>query len=256
MVSREKWSSKFKIKESSWVFVPTEETIKNGLKIKATIEQKWHPPKFFYHLAGGSHIRALRCHLENEYFIHLDIQDFFGNINRSKITRCLKEFISYNEARQIAVESTVCDPESLDRKFILPFGFVQSPIIASLCLDFSALGRCLESLSKSEDFTVSVYMDDIIVSSNSTDGLKEQIQIIEKVAGRSRFPLNSDKQEGPESQVTAFNILLSKNQLEITVARMEAFDKIYCASENEHQKEGIRSYIASVSLDQSAHYSE
>ena len=137
-----RWISKFQIKENSWVFVPTEETIQYGLTIKHLIEKKWAVPKYYYHLRNGGHIKALQKHTSNKYFIHLDIQDFFGHINRSRVTRCMKYYLSYKKARKIAVESTVRLPESATKKYILPFGFVQSPIISSICLNKSALGGC------------------------------------------------------------------------------------------------------------------
>lgn len=172
MPSREKWNSKFQIKEDTWVFVPTKETIANGLKVKKLIEDIWPIPNHYYHLRRGGHIQALMKHLKNRYFIHLDIQNFFGQINRSRITRSLKEHIPYNRAREIAIESTVRLPDSPTIKYILPFGFVQSPIIASMCLKKSALGRHLSRLESQKDFIVSVYMDDILVSSNNLEGNK------------------------------------------------------------------------------------
>lgn len=213
MIKREKWTSKFKIKEYSWVFVPTDETVENGISIKKTIEDKWQPPQYFYHLASGGHIKALHQHLNNKYFIHLDIKDFFGSINRSRITRCIKGIAPYERAREIAIESTVRHPEFPTPKYILPFGFVQSPIIASLCLSKSALGRHLHRLSKRKEFDVSIYMDDIILSCNFPEDLNEQLVLLEAAAIKSGLPLNKKKQEGPDTGITAFNIHISQGLL-------------------------------------------
>jgi hypothetical protein len=46
--------------------------------------------------------------------------------------------------------------------FVLPFGFVQSPLMAGLCLANSKLGATLARLAKK--FTVTVYVDDIVIS--------------------------------------------------------------------------------------------
>lgn len=242
----QKWKSKFKIKEHSWVFVPTEESVIYGLEVKKAIEEKWNAPPYFYHLAGGSHIKALNTHLENKYFIHLDIKDFFGSINLSRITRCLKKNLSYQKAREIARQSTVRHPDHPDRKYILPFGFVQSPIIASLCLSQSALGNHLHKLSKNKCFRVSVYMDDIIISSDSEKKLSQQLEQTKEISNRSKFTLNPTKEEGPDVKITAFNIHLSKGELEITADRLNAFREVYESSGNKHQKAGIRNYLLSV----------
>ena len=66
---------------------------------------------------------------------------------------------------QYPKESTVVWPNHTPKAYILPYGFVQSVIIASFCLHKSALGRYLNKLGGS-GFKVSVYMDDIIVSTS------------------------------------------------------------------------------------------
>lgn len=250
MTSRERWISKFQIKENSWVFVPTEETIQYGLEIKKIIEENWEPPKYFYHLASGGHVKALQQHLKYKYFLHLDIQNFFGNINRSRVTRCLKDFLPYDDARKMAIESTVRLPESDPKKYILPFGFVQSPILSSICLDKSALGTRMRTVSRKKDMGISIYMDDIILSSNSHTALSDQLEIFESASTRSKFPLNKTKQEGPGPEMTAFNIQLSHDLLEITEEKLKELLDKFELSENEHQRAGIYNYALSVNVNQ------
>src|SRR5262245_45013433 len=135
-----KWSTKFPLKPGKWVFVPTNETVKVGREIKKAVEKYWKKrPRYFYHLRAGGHIAALRSHLGNSTFVRLDITDFFGSINRSRITRCLVPMVGFKKAREWANASTVIDPGN-PKRWIVPFGFVQSPILASLCLEQSALG--------------------------------------------------------------------------------------------------------------------
>jgi hypothetical protein len=250
MSSHEKWDSKFQIKEGVWVFVPNEKTVSTGLQIKELIEDAWSAPGHYFHLQKGGHVSALKVHLHNQYFIHLDIQNFFGQINRSRISRCLKEHVSYVKARDIAFESTVRLPDAVPTKFILPFGFVQSPIIASICLSKSALGRHLATLSKSKSFAVSVYMDDILVSCNDINELTKQLDLLKKYSERSLLPLNTEKQQGPDVAVTAFNISISKGLLEITDDKFKEFSAKYAASTNEHQRAGILNYVWSVNPNQ------
>ena len=227
-----KWSSKFKIKSGVWVFVPTDESIAIGVQLKELIENCWYAPEHYYHLREGGHVRALRSHTKHKFFIHLDIKNFFGQINRSRITRSLKGYFSYERAREIAVESTVRFPDSAETKFILPFGFVQSPIIASVCLSKSALGRYLFRLEQRSGFAVSVYMDDILVSSDDIEELRLVLVEIEAAAEKSALPLNGKKQEGPSACVTAFNIQLSHCLLEITEDRLEEFASVHSISTN------------------------
>ena len=239
-----KWSSRFEIKPGAWVFVPTKETIKVGQEIKQNLEMRWKPPSNYYHLLSGGHVEALRAHAGNSWFVHLDIKDFFGSINRSRVTRCLKELFGYKQARQIANASTVIHPNR--GNFILPFGFVQSPLIASICLYKSALGRCLRGLQK-DGLTVSVYVDDLILSVNDLQVANAGLDAVKHAAERSGFRLNPDKEEGPAEKITAFNIDLSVKRLAIEQKRLAAFLEAFQTAENSHQQLGILGYVASVS---------
>lgn len=244
------WSSKFELKPGTWVFVPTEGCIKVGRKLKLELEQKWHAPEFFFHLRAGGHVRALQAHLTNSSFARLDIRDFFGSINKSRVTRCLKSNFPYSKARELANISTVLHPVS--GKPILPFGFVQSPILASLCLHQSALGQYLQKLSKRKDIIVSVYVDDIILSSESEQLLTDALTEIKSRATRSGFVLNADKESAPGPQVTAFNIELSNASMTIEPGRWAQFVSSFRAAESESVRCGIHTYVASVNPAHSA----
>lgn len=253
MPKRPRWSSKFEIKPGSWVFVPTADTVRYGKKIKQSIEDRWSSPIFYYHLRNGGHVQALSSHIGNDFFVHLDISDFFGCINKSRVTRCLKGFYPYNKAREIAIESTVRDPNNSNiKKYILPFGFVQSPLIASLCLQRSRLGRYLSDLNKMEDFKVSVYMDDIVISSSHDVDLSNVLREVKEIAEKAGFPLNSAKEEGPAGKITAFNIELSKNTLALTDERLQEFIMAYRETDNLNVKSGIVGYVTTVNKDQAA----
>jgi hypothetical protein len=251
MPKNARWSSKFEIKPGSWVFVPTDETVKYGQKIKKAIEDRWSPPGFYYHLRDGGHVQALSSHTNNDFFIHLDISNFFGRINKSRVTRCLKGVFSYNQAREIAVESTVRDPNDPGvGKYILPFGFVQSPLIASLCLQQSRLGRFLSDLNNMGAYKVSVYMDDIVISSNSDTGLSNVLREVKPIAEKSGFPLNEAKEEGPAEKITAFNIELSNGVLTLTEERLKDFIAAYRESDNFNVISGIFGYVMTVNKGQ------
>src|SRR6188474_2119178 len=107
-----KWLNRFELKPGRWVYVPAADTRASGIAIKAKVEKLWSPPNYFYHLRSGGHVAALRSHTGNNIFFKADIQNFFGSINRTRITRCLKSKISYKVAREWAVASTVQDPGS------------------------------------------------------------------------------------------------------------------------------------------------
>ena len=207
------------------------------------------PPHYYYHLKSGGHVAALRSHLNHSIFLKFDIKNFFGSINKTRVTRCLKKLFNYAQAREMANASTVYYPAGDIKYTILPFGFVQSPILASICLQQSSLGIFIDKLSKNNEVAVSIYVDDIIISTDN-DLSKSIFNQIKNEAERARFFLNDEKEEGPTNQVSAFNVEISNTLLQIKSARMEKFAEVFKNSENPSQREGILSYINSINSDQ------
>ncbi|WP_131670273.1 reverse transcriptase domain-containing protein [Pseudomonas parakoreensis] len=247
MQNSHKWLSRFRLKSSTWVYVPTLETLKEGAFFKKLIELKWFPPSNYYHLKNGGHVEAVKCHLGGKYFVCVDIKKFFNSINRSRITRELKPYFGYEKSRAIAMESTVSIPLVAGQIFALPFGFVQSTIIASLCLRKSSLGKTIDSLNKSEGVRVSVYVDDIIVSTQCLEKAEAALLMIQKSAERSGFLLNQEKSQGPCDSITVFNIELRQGFMSIVDWRFNELLFNYKEALSEKQKTGIWGYVNSVS---------
>jgi hypothetical protein len=244
-----KWSTKFELKPGRWVFVPSKESVELGDEIRRAVQVRWRHPDYFFHLRAGGHVAALKCHLLHAHFLHLDIQNFFGSINRSRVTRCLKPLVGYRLAREWAIESTVKDPADPKKNF-LPYGFVQSQLLASLCLHQSALGQCLSGLQRSDSFGISVYVDDLIISSNEAD-LKTVTERIKGAATRSAFTFNSEKEQGPGREIQAFNVRLAQESLALTDARLERFLLALQEPEvSEERRQAIVSYIRSINDSQ------
>lgn len=235
-----RWSHRFEQKPDRWVFVPTDETLNRGYEICKTLKSHWTPPHFYYHLQSGGHVAALHAHYKNKYFLSLDIENFFGSISLTRITRHLVPFFGYNDARQIAKDSTVKHPSEPQRT-ILPYGFVQSPMLASLALSKSALGNHLLALTKT--LTVSVYMDDIQVSGQDINSLEKAKEDLEHLATRSLFRFGENKTQGPSPKITAFNINIETGKLEITADRMAEFVFRLSNKPTEPERLGILGYI-------------
>lgn len=244
----QKWDVRFQLKPGTWVFVPTDESRELGYLIKELVEARWRAPKNYFHLANGGHVRAINSHVHNTTFAHLDIQDFFGHVNASRVTRWLTPLVGYAKAREFAKASTVPNPKQGGT--MLPFGFVQSPILASLCLFHSALGRCLIELPRRLGVVVSVYMDDIVVSASDGIVLGQATMILEESAARSGLPINPRKRKGPAESITAFNIALAHQSMRIDDKRWRNFLNEFQASDNDSVRRGIYSYVNSVNADQ------
>lgn len=243
-----KWTHRYQLKPGRWVFVPSEEAKRAGGHIKREVAAKWKAPDFYFHLRAGGHIAAVRSHASSTFFYRADLDDFFARVNRSRITRCLKSLFPYPDARAMASESVVKRP-ALDG-YVLPYGFVQSPILASLALDMSKLGSFLRKLYARKDLIVSVYVDDIIISSDDEPTLREIAGQLDQFANAALFPISAIKIEGPALGITAFNIELSHEMLRITEARLAGLRAAYQAATSDNGKAGIFSYVESVNTDQ------
>ena len=239
-----KWLNRFELKPGRWVYVPAADARASGTAIKVEVERLWSPPDYFYHLQSGGHVAALRSHLGSSIFFKADIQNFFGSINRTRVTRCLKSKFSYKVAREWAVASTVQDPGSTN--MTLPYGFVQSQLLASLCLSESALGRVLHRISRKDGAAVSVYVDDIVVSTRDAALLEKLYADVVLAADRSRFTLNPAKSTAPSPQISAFNILVSEAQMSIEPTRLAQFASALARGATPSQKQGILNYVNSV----------
>jgi len=240
-----KWANRFELKPERWVYVPTADARSTGIAIKHSIEAKWAVPDYHYHLQSGGHVAAIRSHLGNSRFLRADIENFFRSISRTRVTRCLKPMFGYKLAREYAVASTVQHPGEKGKPS-LPYGFIQSQLLASVCLHESALGRFLLKLHGKAGVSVSVYVDDIIVSTSDPEHLDAIYAELGVAAKRAGLVLNPQKCLPPARQISAFNILLSEAVMSIEPARLAIFAQDLAAGASASQRSGILGYVASV----------
>lgn len=245
---RNLYDHQFNLKPGTRVYVPTAEGRLLGEQMKDRVETLWKPPAGFYHLAEGGHVAAARSHRHAPWLATLDLQRFFDQISRTKVHRALKTIgIPQAEAWEMACNSTV-DKSPPARHFSVPFGFVQSPLLASVVLAQSALGRAIRRL-QSSGVTVTVYMDDITISCDAEAGAAAAVATLEAAAKISGFAFNPEKTQPPASTVVSFNIEFGSNTMSIVDDRLAEFE-IALRSGNEYVIGGILGYIASVNPDQ------
>ena len=244
------WSNRFEVKPNRWVYNPTNECRNIGKRVQWKLRKRWTPPAYYYHLRDGGHVSAVDKHLGNKYFATLDIMDFFGSISRTRVTRALKKFFPYVEARDYAKQSTVKVMGDYQFSHHLPYGFVQSPIIASLCLFDSTLGVALHEVHTKKKALVSIYMDDILISSQDKNDLLEIYENLKINLIKSKFKLNEAKSSSVSDKITAFNIDFRYKEKRINYDRFVQFQHAYLLSNSKAQKKGIASYVGSVNKSQ------
>lgn len=245
------YESRFRLPNGKWAYIQLNELTEFAKSQIQRVQDNWTAPKYFFHLRRGGHVAALKLHRRNSWYGKLDLNKFFSTISRHRLTRCLKKIgYSFRDAEDFAVASTVFDHKS--RRFALPFGFVQSPILASLALDKSALGQSLDRLYR-DDVTLSVYVDDIIVSADNEDVVTYAIGELRRAADRSGFRINETKSGGPSESLQAFNIRVSGGEMEILEDRFAEMFRDVQQNGIGPVSDGVLNYVRSVNETQADH---
>lgn len=191
---------------------------------------------------------AARAHLPSRFFVRLDLAKFFDFINRGRVHRSLRRIgVKHGFAWDAACQSTV-SKDGRGAPYSLPFGFVQSPVLASLALATSALGAALSKLH-SGGLRLSVYMDDFILSGDEVGELTAARDSLEAAAEVSRFRFNPAKSVGPLAALEVFNLNLSQGHLAVTATRFVAFEAALKVATAE-EADGILGYVGTVNANQ------
>lgn len=221
------------------VFAPNELGRRIGEDIKKKVEEAYIFDPFFYHLMPGGHVEALHAHRDKEFFCKTDIENFFYSISRNRVVRTLRG-IGIDRAKHYGKWSCIKSPYK-HPSYALPYGFVQSPILASLALSTSAVGHFLRQISA--NVSVAVYVDDISLSSNDPDELQRCYNTLLCVMEGAALPPKKEKCIPPTRQVDIFNCRLEKEKTEVLADRIADF---YSVDRSEYSTSAFEHYCYRV----------
>jgi|tagenome__1003787_1003787.scaffolds.fasta_scaffold20866291_2 hypothetical protein len=213
---------KFKYKSrKKWVFVPApacDRKAEHLLAWGATLDL----PDYFFHYRPGGHVDALHKHLERTHFFRVDLKNFFYSIARNRVARVLRQYSFPRNARDYAEWSTVKSPYDDGPRYVLPIGFMQSPLLASLALYRSSVASAIEE-AQTRGVFVSVYFDDLIGSADNPDELRTTYEGILAACAQANLVANVDKLIAPAEAIVAFNCDLKHGEAVVTDERIERF---------------------------------
>ena len=121
-------------------------------------------------IAPGQAVTLRRCiKINNSLFFKIDIQNFYSSINRMRVTRALRAW-AYRGG-DICEWSCVANPiDGATPRYVLPIGFVQSPLLASFVLTKSDVSDAINR-ALANGVVISVPLDDFIGSHDDIDVL-------------------------------------------------------------------------------------
>lgn len=208
-----------------WIFVPNERCERKGRRIIDHFSKRVEFPDFFYHYRSGGHIAALHAHLNNKLFFKIDVQNFYYSIARDRVTRAMRSW-GFSGSKTLAMWSCVKNPLDVAKpRYVLPIGFVQSPLLASLVLMKSPVVEAIER-SIANGVCISVYFDDFIGSHNDEAVLQTAYVDIQEACVKANLIPNPQKLTPPQAAITAFNCDLENGS---ALLRQERIDR-YMAS--------------------------
>ncbi|MCX7564844.1 reverse transcriptase domain-containing protein [Sulfitobacter sp. F26169L] len=209
----ENYQTRFELKPGKWVFVQTKQSALDGKVIVEELLKKWQPATHYYHFGKrGGHLGALRAHSVCKFRASLDLKNFFSSVSRNKVSKSLKS-IGFNQKDSFDIARRSC-VEFGGKRFI-PFGFIQSMALATLVIDRSRLGKTLDNLRSNGTF-VSMYVDDLLISSNSETELSDIYEMLAREVLCAGFELAKEKCILPTESLDVFNCRVGEGTLSVT----------------------------------------
>lgn len=213
-------------------------------KIRITLESlvNLHPSGFAYR-KGHSVLSCVKMHVNNTYFIKIDIKDFFASISKNVMNKVLKAHFCENgldvynahliySAKKLRYKykSKIVDSwdglvEILSFCFVndkLPLGLTCSPLLSNIYMNFfdARVSRQFPHLIYTR------YSDDILVSSTNPFSYKIILDFIKTELSYLNLEFNKSKthylelnQKGDHVKFLGLNIIKSDNENYISVGK-------------------------------------
>lgn len=239
-------------------------------KINCFIKERFIPSIFSYgYVKGRSIFDNAIAHMYNDYFIMLDIKDFFPNICHKQLSNKLYYEINLTKENQINRKecNDIIESCSINSRG-LPLGFITSPILSNIYLkkfDCIFYGK-LKNMGLS-NVIYTRYADDIIISFKSD--LKEKlsqteddiVSVVKTLLSRYGLQINNKKTRSynlnisNHVRITGVNITKSSDGYRhLTVGRTLKnklfWDAIECYETQNLEEakiiKGLQSFILSV----------
>lgn len=181
-----------------------------------------------------SYIDNAKFHSDNNYIVKLDIKSFYGSCNK----KCVYDLFHRDFCMSSEISGLLSNLVCIEKR--LPTGAPSSPLISYLA--YLRMFEELKFIAESNGYIISVYVDDITISSSSNINYKV-INDMVKVINFYGFNANNKKRVyvGPKLNKKITGVIVNKNK-ELKVPnnrRKEVIDLFKEVQSMRHNKEDI-----------------
>lgn len=183
-------------------------------------------------LQGSSYMDFLLPHIGREYFMRVDLSDFFGSITIDMARACFREFFPENDSESLEIFLSLCTHDGG-----LPQGAVTSPSISNIifrrldqrilkyCQSFDALYRNGQKLS--EEIRYTRYADDLLFSSTRLDFSENAffLGMIKSILASGGFQINQHKLKYGCRQISLSGFVVS-DDVHLSRKRLYSINKL------------------------------
>jgi len=171
------------------------------------------------------------CHIDNLFFLTIDLKNFFGNITNTQVHQTLiSRGLRWEEARIITRLTTL--------KGSLPQGAPTSTTLANLA--FAPTTKLLEDFCKERDIIFTAFVDDLTFSSSRN--FKHLVDQIIAILQNNGFFVNLKKIHYKKGCCEITGVFIKKGKLSLPKSILERVEKVE-----------IRRYVHSVEKQYKTH---
>ena len=203
-----------------YIFAPNAQCNRKGERLLRFFKN-YDFPAYFFHYKPGGHVAALHSHLHHGLFFKIDLQNFFYSISRNRAAQALRR-AGFKPARTFAKWSSVRNPYNYGPQYVLPIGFMQSPLLASLALIGSPVIDAIEKCM-TEGVLITVYFDDFIGSGDNIHAVAAAYERMLTAFEAANLTAAPHKLTPPAAAIRVFNCDLRKGRALVTPERIAAF---------------------------------
>lgn len=153
---------------------------------------------------GKNNVLNALQHIDNIFFLTIDLKNFFGNITNTQVHQALIDHgFTWQEARYITRITTLHGS--------LPQGAPTSSVLANLCFENTAL--MLEAFCKERNITFTIFVDDLTFSSSKY--FKHYTDQIIEILYNNSFYINQDKVHYKKHRCEITGLIVKKGKLSL-----------------------------------------